>query len=214
MIFKQRSHLPTADKPLKSACPPLEGNNRSKLMKTKKGFTLVELLVVMGMSAIMIAVTLVSMGDARSRKAVEGEARKMAATIREVQNYALTGKKFDATQPTCSIGIDDIVAGASQYETYYRHRNALGSSCADSTNVPVSQSFQTYIFQNGVKTRSIAEGGADVNNFGFSVPRGNLVDAYGAALASVQIQLKKGTAIWSVCIYSGGRVEEKAGSSC
>ncbi len=58
----------------------------------KKAFTFIELVIIMAMIGIMSAVLLVSYGEKRADKELEAAAREVAATIREAQNYALTGK--------------------------------------------------------------------------------------------------------------------------
>ncbi|KKR20862.1 MAG: Tfp pilus assembly protein FimT [Candidatus Moranbacteria bacterium GW2011_GWA2_39_41] len=65
-------------------------------IKTNRAFTLVEFLVVIAFMGIMTAVSLVSFYDSKNKKAVETEARKVAAVVREAQNYALTGKNASA----------------------------------------------------------------------------------------------------------------------
>jgi prepilin-type N-terminal cleavage/methylation domain-containing protein len=65
-------------------------------LKNKKGVSLIELIVVIGIIGIMAAVSIVSLTKARNETAVEGEADKLVAVIREAQNYALTGKSADS----------------------------------------------------------------------------------------------------------------------
>lgn len=180
-------------------------------MKTKKGFTLIELLVVMAMTAIMIAVTLTSLSDARNQKAVEGEARKLAATIREVQNYALTGKVFfhdhDSNPATdsiprviCGVGIFNIGDEDESYRTSYAYRN--GTSCADPV---VFVEISPISLSNGV-----AFSGA-TNAFYFRVPRGDLMNRLSVAIVTPQlIVLQKNTANYSICVYPSGAVTETA----
>ena len=65
-------------------------------LKNKKGVSLIELIVVIGIIGIMAAASIVSLAKARNETAVEGEADKLVAVIREAQNYALTGKDADS----------------------------------------------------------------------------------------------------------------------
>jgi len=66
--------------------------NKLKIFTKHKAFTLIELLVVIAFISIMSAVVLTSYQSSRTKKAVETEARKVAAAVREAQNDALTGK--------------------------------------------------------------------------------------------------------------------------
>ena len=158
-------------------------------------------MVVMAMTAIMIAVTLVSFSGVRDRKTVEGEARKFAATIREVQNYALTGKEMATGRVTCGVGIGAIDADETAYRTTYIYRS--GTNCDDS---PTSAISTTNTLSNGVKFFNV------VDAFYFKVPRGNLVDSARVAITTAQlIVLQKSTANYSVCVYPSGMVTETAG---
>jgi prepilin-type N-terminal cleavage/methylation domain-containing protein len=196
-IFKQRTH-------------------RSRSGTTARGFTLVELMVVMAMTAIMISVTIVSLSGSRDRKVVEGEARKFAAVVREAQNYALTGKQFyvdhdsnpltplESRGVTCSVGIGDIGATEGAYVVTYTYRGL--TDCA-TTPVVGDPDVATNILSNGVRFSSTTSA------FNFSVPRGET--GLGSTL---RIELSKGTdpnkKIYSVCIYPTGRVEDVSGASC
>lgn len=177
------------------------GRNKKYMIMKKKGFTLVELMVVMAMTAIMIGVVLVSLDGARDRKNVEVEARKLAAVIREAQNYALTGKQFVSGRVTCSVGVRAIGDGDEGYIVSYAYRS--GTDCSDS---PTAATWVTNSLLNGVRFASTTD------TFSFVVPRGEV--NLGGNPNPIPIQVSKNSATWSVCVYSGGRVVEAAGASC
>lgn len=60
--------------------------------QSKKGVTLIELLLVMAIIGIMTSVVLVYLGDGKSDKELEGAMDEVLAVVRETQNNALTGK--------------------------------------------------------------------------------------------------------------------------
>ncbi|MBU2028494.1 prepilin-type N-terminal cleavage/methylation domain-containing protein [Patescibacteria group bacterium] len=60
----------------------------------RRGFSFIELMIVICIISIMTALILVSMNAEREKKAVEIAAREVAAVVREAQNYALTGKNL------------------------------------------------------------------------------------------------------------------------
>jgi len=64
-------------------------------MNNRKGFSLMELMMVIAIISIMISVVLIY--SDRTKKELEGAAREVAASIREAQNYALTGKNASAS---------------------------------------------------------------------------------------------------------------------
>jgi prepilin-type N-terminal cleavage/methylation domain-containing protein len=68
------------------------------MIKNKKGFTLIEVLVVCAIVGIMSAVILVMMSSGnRQKNEVQVAAREVAAAVREAQNYALNGKNASAS---------------------------------------------------------------------------------------------------------------------
>lgn len=177
-------------------------------------------MVVMAMTAIMLAITLMSLNGARDQKFVESEARKMAAEIREIQNYTLTGKKFNATQPTCYIGIDAVISPATAFDTNYYSRK-LGSCPSGTSTEPIngvyltSSPIQTYSLSNGVSFS------VDTAFIVFRVPRGSVYyvnEADNTLVApSTPIQYilqKNGAHFYSVCIYSSGMVKDVVGATC
>lgn len=175
------------------------------MMRKDKGFTLAEILVVMAMTAIMIAVTMTPLSGAKDRKAVEGEARKLAATIREVQNYALTGKVMETGRVTCGVGIDNIGDGDTSYVISYAWRS--GTNCADA---PTFAELAPIGLSNGVHFFVDASNTTDA--FYFKVPRGNLMDRSSVAVTTAQlIVLQKNTASYSICVYPSGAVTETPG---
>lgn len=176
-------------------------DTRKKYMMRKKGFTLVELMIVMAIVGIMTAVTIVSLGDARDRKAAEGEARKFAAVVREVQNYALTGKQLSAGEVTCSVGMRTIAlatGATTSYDIFYTYRS--GADCNTSTAVI----FATNTLLNEVEFSNATTA------FSFSVPRAEL-NFSGPPKSFV---LSKGSATYAVCVYPSGRIEDVSGSTC
>lgn len=210
--IKQRLHRSksgTTDRDFQTASVSPMGGTTARV----KGFTLVELVVVMAMTAIMIAVTITSLSGARDKKAVEAEARKFAATIREMQNYALTGKVFfhdhdsnPATDPiprvVCGVGIDSIDVDNSTYLISYPYRT--GTSCADSPEFSELPGVNN--LSNGVRFSSTTDA------FYFRVPRGDLMNRSSVAITTPRlIVLHKNTADYSVCVYPGGGVTETVG---
>lgn len=158
-------------------------------------------MVVMAMIAIMVSVTIVTLSGARDKKVVEGEARKLAAVVRELQNYALTGKQLGTGRVTCSVGMDAIEGGVDTgYDVFYTYRS--GTDCGTST----SSVFATYALSGGVAFSN------SINPFSFSVPRGEI--NLGGNPDPTPIRISKGSVTYTVCIYQSGRIEDVDGATC
>ena len=146
----------------------------------KKAVTLIELIITIAIIGIMTGVLLVSFGSSRTDKALETAARETAATIREAQNYALTGKGAGAG---CNIYTFSYGNGDDKNE--YGIDN--GGGCSINASYSLGNGV---VFQNS-------------GSFNFSAPLGisNLAAVEGITLT------KSGKTI-KVCVYPSGKVVE------
>ena len=149
----------------------------------KKAVTLIELIITVAIIGIMTGVLLVSTSGSRTDKALEAAARKVAATIREAQNYALTGKDAGAGCNTYTFSYGN---GANNDE--YGIDN--GGGCSININ---------YSLDNGVDFNGVS------GSFNFSVPHGTCSVALDAP---ENIALFKSGKTIRVCVYSSGKVIE------
>lgn len=173
-------------------------------MLRTKGFTLIEVMAVMAIIGVMSAMVFTSLRSGKEQKTVEGEARKVAAAIREVQNYALTGKQIGGSV-SCKFGIMPLTAGDSQIILTESHRT--GSSCSTGISAAAAIPGMTINLSNGVTFSNDLD-----YNFFFTVPRGEL-DPNGNA-TPIGLRLGKGSTTYSVCVYPGGQVKDVSGAAC
>ena len=179
--------------------------------KKLRAFTLIELLVVVAIIGIMTGVAMVSSGNGRTDKELETSAREFVAVVREVQNYALTGRQFSTTDTdACVDGFrfrlrwNETVAH-NDYHLRYRH-NVSGSCTGDIV--------ASYTLKNGV-----VFSGSSANSIFFTMPWANIFNNSGTALELatpnyVTVTLTKSSRSHVVCIYADGRITNKAGASC
>jgi len=167
------------------------------------GFSFIELMVVIAIIGIVSAMTLVSLSKSRAQKDVLSNARTLAATIREAQNYALTGKNINvnvAGNVPCEF---HVTATGTSYKVEQKNVVAAGGCAAAytaGTTVPLL---------NGVSVST--------TEVRFAVPRGDPKNGSGADLTTgnliVDFKLTKGAgasaASAHVCIYPFGRIEEQ-----
>ncbi len=93
----------------------------------KKGFSLLEMVIIVAIITIMTSVMLVTTLGERKTKEVEVIGREVTAAIRETQNYALTGRRQGTGLP-CSFGFfinfdtSDVTTGGTQFEVRGAYR--------------------------------------------------------------------------------------------
>jgi prepilin-type N-terminal cleavage/methylation domain-containing protein len=72
------------------------------LAKGKKGFTLVELIVVLAIIGIMATILLANYTDFGARQEVQNTAQELKSKLRKYQNFAISGQKNpDPGSPDC-----------------------------------------------------------------------------------------------------------------
>ncbi len=71
----------------------------------QSGFSLIEMLVVIGISVMMTTLLLINMRGSTDHVELEGEAYKIATLAREAQTYAISTKTFGPTLTYQSVGV-------------------------------------------------------------------------------------------------------------
>ncbi len=155
-----------------------------------------EVMIVVAIMGIMTTIGLVSMSATRNKKNIEIEARRVVASIREAQNYALTGKIGGSGFIPCRFRwISSPVVGdnTSYWITTFRRVSASCDGTAEDTGDSVK-----YSLQNGVTFSNNTPYSID-----FSVPF--------AGVSASRIVLAKGGNYYTVCVSSSGVANEFEG---
>jgi len=175
-----------------------EANSKfSFSMRRTRGFTLIEVMVVIALIGIMTAITFVSFSGRRDDEALKASAREVAAALRMTQSDALAGVK----EPGNDNGLcfheakweDDHT-----YGTYIAHLKSGGADCNNPFDL-VQDPYKKGDF-------SLSDGVVfDSSDWvvSFRVPRGDLV---GSATQTIVLN-KSGKSI-AVCILASGSVVE------
>jgi len=157
----------------------------------KKGFSFIELLAVLTIMAIMTIVASVFMNA--GRKSVEMAAREVAVTVREAQNFALTGKNTGNAGEKCTSYTFSWVDGSANYKIEGTIEAETGCKT------------QSYSLKNGVKFTN--EG-----TFTFAVPFSFVAGSFSED-GYKNINLQKGNDCFHVKVFSSGVVSEES-SEC
>jgi prepilin-type N-terminal cleavage/methylation domain-containing protein len=158
--------------------------------KNLRGFTLIEIIIVVAIISIMAGLIIVPLGTSRVKKELETNAREFVGVVREAQNYALTGKQIGGNT-ACAFYV--IWTTPSTYSLKY---TPSGSCGATPTNIV------SYSLKNGV---TFSTGGS----FNFALPHATLSFSSGSQ-ATV---FKKGTISHVVCTYADGHISDRPGST-
>jgi prepilin-type N-terminal cleavage/methylation domain-containing protein len=68
-------------------------------MKNQHGFTIVELIVTMSIMAILASMVVINFRANEIENLLDQEAQRYVTVVRQAQNYALTGQKFEDQVP-------------------------------------------------------------------------------------------------------------------
>ena len=103
-----------------------------KLMKLKAGFTLIELVLVAGVTGIIAVVVLANLAQGERNLAVRRSAQKIAVALREAQNMTLGGSQVGspAQMPEGGFGVYFVVGQNPQLFADFNenHTYATGGS--------------------------------------------------------------------------------------
>jgi prepilin-type N-terminal cleavage/methylation domain-containing protein len=165
------------------------GVSRFAFRASRRGFTLLELSVVIGVICILSAVSIVSLTSSRNIVKLQAAQSELASTIKLAQSYALQGKTQGSSTPA--------FYGVKFFVNSYAVCTCTTSGCANCSSIGDSDSVEKYSLQNGV-TRSSG------NYVSFGVPHGEKYPAGGNTVFTVQVGGKTKT----VTVNSSGFVTE------
>ncbi|MCK4635441.1 MAG: type II secretion system protein [Candidatus Moranbacteria bacterium] len=165
----------------------------------KKGFTLLELLIVVAIIGIMTSALFIAMARGGVSNALKVASRQLAGAIRETQTYALTGKQRESDLYPCAFrfSIEPETDGV-YYKIDYIPRS-INEQCGE-----VSPVFE--IFAEPVKFASVENvTGGDII---FTVPHAHYTSPDPAMEEQTEFIIEKRGQEYKVIVYSSGRIEE------
>lgn len=145
-----------------------------------RGFTLIEVLIVVAIIGILSAMILVTFSGQRQTRNTERAAREVMAALREAQSYALSGR----------------TSAISENHTYYGVNFTAGAAY---NLVSSAGTIASYSLKNGI-TSSAA------SSVRFMLPRGEVYIGGSPLSGSHRITLVNGLSGRYICVYSTGRI--------
>lgn len=173
----------------------------NKISKTKKAFSLIELIIVIAIVVIMTAVLFVNRNSGRASSDVKNVSRQVAAQIRALQNEALNGKSV-GSQNVCWYGFK-TTNGSKAYSIEY-------SDCTVAVPPANPNISGTQTVDLSKKRVSFSGTNADMV-LSFESPRGNV---YGGVKKTIGITSEDGSVTNFVCVSAAGIVTEQTTIPC
>lgn len=140
-------------------------------MNSKKGFTLIEILVAMAIVGILAATAIVNFGKNEDRD-VRQERERLTSFLREVQNKALAGERTNinlgANEKLCGFGVK--MSGSNMID-YYVKASGLDEDCNSHVNDAGVEYADTFYFSNDVL---ISSGFSSSDKLFFLIPNGSV----------------------------------------
>jgi prepilin-type N-terminal cleavage/methylation domain-containing protein len=107
-------------------------NREQHAQKAQRGFSVIELLVVIGLILVVSAMALIQMAPIMADSKMDSSMRQVIDQLRQGREYAIANRRFvKVTFPTASVG------GVTQYEVVLTQMNTLTSG-AGGTNPVLS----------------------------------------------------------------------------
>ena len=161
----------------------------SENKKKSRGYTLVEMMVVIAIVGVFSAFVISSFSGSQATWALDTSSRELVAIIRQAQNNAVTGRYLQAGEIPCRYGVAKV--SANQYKLYYKYR--LPSDPSD-CSVVSSSDIMTYTLRGGATFQSFPSSAE------YSLPRGDI----GSGM-TITLQDAPATAL-NVCVSNNGMV--------
>lgn len=160
-----------------------------------RGFTLIEVLVVIFIIGLMSGATLVSYRSGNTQYILTQAVQVLAANVRQAQNKTLSGQQQGQADSPYGFGIN--VISATQYIIFF---NPSGITANDYV-AGSSQTIETVTLPVGVTV-------AATNQRIFYVPPDPTTYLNGAGGAgSITLTLSAGSASRNLIVYSNGKIE-------
>lgn len=152
-----------------------------------KGFTVVEIVVVLGIMVIITGIMLFNAGSEKQTSALFRSAQKLSLDLRKVENYALSSKVFKDKVP-CGWGIHFNGADSTSYTIFAD--TAAAQNCFDRNyKMDGGEELETANLEAGVKINNILPIGISDVTFTPPAPIVRFEHMYGGQVATDKVDI-------------------------
>lgn len=139
-----------------------------KKRKFLRGFTVIEILVIIAVMGIMLSIAFVNLGSGRTSAKLDAAQREVASAIKMAQSNALQGKTASGSVP-------------KYWGIYFENDKTYKIVPSNAPGTDIAGGTETYALSNGV-TFSVTN--VINSRIYFSVPNGNILKGNGTSYAS------------------------------
>lgn len=170
-------------------------------MRQKLAFTLIEMVIVIAIIGVVSSIVITTLSANRIGRELDRHIHVLAGTLREAQNYALTGRSADLNQENCYFGLRFVDDSQYQLLSYYR-----SSGNCDNANVLMTTNLRNFGAEpalTGMASFPFV--------LAFSLPRAEVYSATSGAFASLAspqlVGITHAGQARYLCLYPSGRLE-------
>ncbi len=155
-----------------------------------KGFTVLEMLVVLSIIGIITGIVIFDVGSQQRNLALLRSAQNLSLNLRQMENFALSSKTFKTSGVPCGWGIHFNGAGSTSYIIFAD--KAINMNCSDRDFIRAadgSEDLENVNIDPQITFSNLSGGLSDVI---FSPPEPSVVFVPNQTMATIILVNKKG----------------------
>lgn len=180
-------------------------------LRSKKGFTLVEVIIVVAIIGILSSVSLYSLTSSRNNKDLRTAQREISSSVSLARSYALQGIAIPNSTAGAPCGYGFRFVSPESYEIFYI-KTSSSNTCANFSYSGCLNSgsncvrLEEYTLSGNVRIKEDIAG----TEIYFSVPHGDAYQNSGALFSdrTLTIETSSGSATKTIMIGASGSVVE------
>ncbi len=166
-------------------------NKRQILKSFGAGFTLIEIVVVVGIIGVITGIVVFNVNAERQNSTLMRSAQKLSLDLRRAQSFALSSKTFKATGVPCGWGVHFNGEKSTNYIIFADL--ATAQNCGDRDFIRAanaSEDFEIANLETSITVKSLSGGLSDVV---FTAPEPTVTITPTQTLASITLTNRSGS---------------------